>query len=142
MASKPPWVWDGLNEEIREESWYGLAKWVDWLEEAYAPWVMLPPCWPVHEGLRTELTMFRYWHRWLMSAAVNPIDGVRWHNELRRSAVSWRELSTCRHEPPVAHHNQIMAARKAKRDQYLDEARRTLPRPQDEPSHSAAPPHD
>jgi hypothetical protein len=130
MASgAPPWVWDGLGDEVRGAAWNGLAAWVDWLEEAYAPWVMLPPCWPVHEGLRTELTMFWYWHRWVMSAAVNPIDGIRWHNELRRSAVAWRELSTCRHETPVAHHNQIMAARLAKRDEFLDQVRRTAVSP-------------
>ena len=73
--------------------------------------------------------MFWYWHRWVMSAAVNPIDGVRWHNELRRSAVAWRELATCRHEPPVAHHTQILAARQAKRDEYLDQVRRTAVSP-------------
>jgi hypothetical protein len=43
--------------------------------------------------------------------------------------VAWRELSTCRHEPPVAHHNQILAARLAKRDEYLVQAQTA--RPQD-----------
>ncbi|MET7281898.1 hypothetical protein ABZS29_26940 [Kribbella sp. NPDC005582] len=122
---KPPWVWDEKEPHEREGNWDKLAAWVAWLEEAYAPWVLLPPCWPVHEGLRTELTMYWYWHKWVMSTAVNPIDGVRWHNEIRRSASAWRELATCRHEPPVAHHGQIMAARLVKRDEYLAQARRT-----------------
>ncbi|GAA1603376.1 hypothetical protein GCM10009789_66720 [Kribbella sancticallisti] len=134
MASKPPWVWDELTEEVREQSWQRLAEWVGWLEDAYSPWVMLPPCWPVHEGLRTELTMFWYWHRWLTTAAVNPIDGVRWHNDLRRSALAWRELANCRHEPPVAHHSQILAARRSKHQEYLSEAQRAgvLRRPEPE----------
>ena len=119
---KPPWVWDDLTPEVRAESWRRLAEWVEWLEEAYGTWVVLPPCWPVHEGLRTELTMFWYWHRWVSTAAVNPIDGVRWHNELRRSAQAWRELATCQHEPPVRHHQQLLQANRARRDHFLAQA--------------------
>ncbi|ADJ50408.1 hypothetical protein AMES_8582 [Amycolatopsis mediterranei S699] len=120
----PPWIWDALEDDVRARSWQELADWVDWLGEAYSPWVHLPPCWPAHEGLKTELSMFWYWHRWLSTAAVNPIDGVRWHNELRRSAQAWRELATCQHEPPVAHHHQIVAAQRARRDQFLADAQR------------------
>ncbi|GAA0572623.1 hypothetical protein HPO96_17895 [Kribbella sandramycini] len=125
MAGRPAWVWEGLGAEERAVRWGGLAEWVEWVEEAYAPWVVLPPCWPVHEGLRVELAMFWYWHRWVVGSAVNPADGVRWHNELRRSAVAWKELATCRHEPPVRHHGQIMADRNAKRDEYLAQAQNT-----------------
>ncbi len=126
---QPPWVWDDLTDEVRAESWRKLAEWVEWLEEAYATWVTLPPCWPVHEGLRTELAMFWYWHRWVSTAAVNPIDGVRWHNEMRRSAQAWRELAACQHEPPVRHHQQMLLANRARRDQFLVRAQQAQARP-------------
>lgn len=122
MTERPPWVWDGLPEQVRAESWRRLADWVEWLEDAYAPWVVLPACWPAHEGLRVELTMFWHWHRWLSTAAVNPIDGVRWHQELRRSAAAWREVASCRHEPPVRHHEQMLTARRTRRDEFLTQA--------------------
>ena len=117
-----PWVWDHIPEEPRAELWRRLGEWVDWLQEAYAPSVVLPPCWPAHEGLTVELRMFRLWHRWLMSEATQPADGIRWHQELRRSAAAWRELSTCRHEPPVRHQEQLQQAERDRRDQFLAQA--------------------
>jgi len=122
-AEDPPWVWDRLPEAQRNESWRELVEWVDWLTDAYAPWIVLPDCWPAHEGLRTELTMFWLWHEWLMTAAVNPIDGVRWHQDLRHSAQAWRELANCRHEPPIGHHENIRAAQRARRDQFIEAVR-------------------
>ena len=38
---------------------------------------------------------------------ANPVDAVRWHQELRRSADAWRELTTCGHEAPLRHHAAI-----------------------------------
>ena len=119
---RPPWIWDGLPEDIQAESWRRLAAWVEWLEEAYAPWVVLPACWPAHEGLLTELRMYWVWHRWLTTAAVNPADGVRWHHELRRSAQAWGELASCRHDPPVRHQEQMRAVQRQRRDGFLAEA--------------------
>ena len=66
--------------------------------------------------------MFWLWHEWLTSAGVNPIDGVRWHHDLRRSALAWRELANCRHDPPVSRHEQMRVARLARRDHFLAEA--------------------
>lgn len=118
----PPWVWDHVSEEPRAELWRRLAEWVEWLEGAYAPWVTLPPCWPAHEGLVVELRMFRQWHRWLMSQATQPADGVRWHQDLRRSAQAWQVLAGCRHEPPIRQHRQVQEALRVRRDQFLAEA--------------------
>ena len=118
-APKPPWVWDELSDELRAESWRRLAAWVDWLEHAYAPWIDLPACWPSHEGLRTELTIFYYWHGWLMRSAVNPMDGVRWHNELRNSASAWKVLATCQHDLSVNYPDKLEASRRARRDGFI-----------------------
>ncbi|HWS38984.1 MAG TPA: hypothetical protein VN408_40365 [Actinoplanes sp.] len=118
----PPWVWERIPDVPRAELWRRLADWVDWLQEAYAPWVLLPDCWPAHEGLVVELRMFRLWHRWLMAEATQPADGVRWHQELRRSAPAWRELASCRHEPPVRHHEQVRLAARERRDAFLAQA--------------------
>lgn len=124
-STTPPWVWADLDSDKLERSWRDLATWVDWLEDAYAPWVLLPACWPDHEGLRTELRMFWYWHRWVQRKAVNPIDGVRWHQELRRSAQAWRDLANCRHDPPMPHRQQIRTVERQRRDAYITEAIRT-----------------
>jgi hypothetical protein len=121
-AQPPPWVWDQLPDELYAESWRRLADWVEWLERAYAPWVVLPVCWPAHEGLRTELTVFWVWHRWFTTAAVNPVDGVRWHSELRRAAQDWRALANCLHDPPPYNREQQDAARRAERDRFIAEA--------------------
>lgn len=115
----PPWVWDHLPDEIYNESWRRFAAWVSWLEEAYAPWVMLPPCWPAHEGLRSELMMFWYWHRYLMNRSANPTEGVRWHADLRRAAYDWRDLAGCTHEPPVRHAQELTEHRNAKTQEFV-----------------------
>jgi hypothetical protein len=115
----PPWVWDGLSDDLHEETWRRFAEWVSWLTEAYEPWVVLPDCWSVHEGLRVELSMFWYWHRVLMTASVNPVDGVRWHAELRRAAGSWRELAGCQHEPPIRHSQALAEQRRTRTAQFL-----------------------
>lgn len=119
MTDTPPWVWTDLALDRDAETWDRFVAWVDWLEDAYAPWVLLPPCWPDHEGLQTELRMYWYWHRWVQRKAVNPIDGVRWHQELRRSATAWQELANCRHDPPLPHRDQIREADRARRDQFV-----------------------
>lgn len=123
-SKAPPWVWDHLSEEMYAESWRRLAAWVEWLEGAYAPWVVLPACWPAHEGLRTELTIFWIWHRWLMTTAVNPVDGARWHSDLRRAAGAWRELASCRHDAPLRHQQQMDANRRERRDRFIVAASR------------------
>lgn len=120
-SSTPPWVWTDLTPDRLARNWQELAAWVAWLEDAYAPWVLLPACWPDHEGLRTELTMYWYWHRWVQRKAANPIDGVRFHQELRRSAQAWRELSNCRHDPPMPHRQQIRAGERQRRDQFIQQ---------------------
>jgi hypothetical protein len=129
----PPWVWEHLSDELHDQSLRRLTAWVAWLEEAYAPWVTLPDCWPAHEGLRTELIMFWYWHRYLMTRAVNPTEGVRWHADLRRAAYDWRELAGCTHEPPVRHHEELAEHRHERTQTFVaalmrGAARETNPR--------------
>jgi hypothetical protein len=63
--------------------------------------------------------MFWLWHRWAMRTATSPMDGIRWHTELRHSAVAWRELAHCQHEPPARHHDQIRSAFLVRRDYFL-----------------------
>lgn len=120
----PPWVWDRLSDELHAETWRRFADWVAWLEEAYPPWVVLPDCWPAHEGLRTELVFFWYWHRWLMTSSANPADGVRWHAELHRAAPAWRELATCAHEPLAPRHEQLAEQRRDRTAVFVDQAMR------------------
>lgn len=119
---KPPWVWDQLDEETRRDTWQRFAQWVDWLQETYEPWLVLPPCWPLHEALRVELAMFWYWHRYVMTSTANPPEGVRWHNEFRRSAAAWRELANCSHEEPVHYRRQLAEQRRGRHQEYLNQA--------------------
>ena len=118
-ATTPPWVWTDKPADNLARTWKDFAAWVEWLENAYAPWVLLPACWPAHEGLQAELRMFWYWHRWIQRKAANPIDGVRFHQELRRSAQAWRELSGCRHDDPMPHRLQIRADELRRRDSFV-----------------------
>lgn len=120
-AERPPWVWDGLPRDTYRERWTGLVAWVDWLEEAYAPWVVLPNCWPAHEGLRAELVLFWYWHGWLISEATDPVAGIRWHGDLRRAAEAWRELSTCDHRPSGPEQIRVLTMQRQRRDGYAAE---------------------
>ncbi|HEX6683759.1 MAG TPA: hypothetical protein VF062_13230 [Candidatus Limnocylindrales bacterium] len=122
MSDMPPWDWSRFTAGERAQLLRELSEWVDWLGDAYAPWVLLPPCWPAHEGLRVELTMFWLWHRWMQRSNPSPVEGIKWHNELRHSAAAWRELASCRHEPPVRHHEQLQAAHRERRDHFLTTA--------------------
>ncbi|WP_051110538.1 hypothetical protein [Longispora albida] len=115
----PPWDWTGLPPDQLAENWAELAAWAGWLQEAYAPWVVLPDCWPAHEGLRTELRIFWYWHLFAVSASWEPSEALGWHNDLRSAAVAWRELAACRHEPPVRHQEQVQAERLARTRGYV-----------------------
>lgn len=120
-VSGPPWVWNQLPSAERRRRWQALVTWVEWLEEAYQPWVVLPACWPAHEGLRAELTLFWYWHGWLSTSADDPAAGVRWHAELRRAAEEWRRLAACDHRPPGPERERVMAARRTRRDTFIPE---------------------
>lgn len=116
------WVWEHLPEAGRQELWRGLAGWVEWLEQAYAPWVVLPPCWAAHEGLSTELAMLWCWHDRLRTRESDPADGVRWHAELRHAAGAWQAVAMCEHQLPGPEQQRIRAAQLARRDQFLAEA--------------------
>lgn len=125
QKQKPrPWVWDRHGDELYRRSWERFAEWVAWLESAYAPWVLLPPCWPAHTGLAAELKLFWYWHRWTQTGQASPADAVRWHSELRHAASAWRELATCSHEPPVRHRQAIARDRRRRTKDFVDRAMR------------------
>ena len=115
----PPWAWDTLPSDEFRELWGQLVEWVDWLQEAYAPWIVLPACWPSHEGLSAELILFWYWHYSVTSEAHDPTAGVQWHADLRVAAHAWRELATCAHEPPLHHQERTNAADRARRDGHV-----------------------
>ena len=116
---RPPWVWSGLPQSALRQRWDDLVVWVEWLEEAYAPWVMLPACWPAHEGLRNELVLFWYWHDWLVHEESDPVAALRWHTDLRRAADAWRELATCDHRSPGVEYERIRSAHRARRDRLV-----------------------
>ncbi|WP_187369727.1 hypothetical protein [Fodinicola acaciae] len=120
-AKKAPWVWDQQDSASYPTKWKSLAEWVQWLQEAYHPWVLLPPCWPAHEGLSTELRLFWYWHRWTMGGSASPVDAVRWHNDLRQSASAWRELAACTHEAPLPHRAAIERQRRDRTEAFVDQ---------------------
>lgn len=101
-AAAPRWNWTDLSSEEYRERLEDLAGWVAWLVDSYGEWVELPPCWPVHEALRAELSFFCYWNRRIMRLGRDPSEGLRWHLNLRAAAVQWRSLSACRHEPEAS----------------------------------------
>jgi hypothetical protein len=126
-GSRPPWVWEVLHTDEQEQSWRRHVAWVEWLQDAYEPWISLPPCWPAHEGLRTELRMFWYWHRWVMTSAMDPRDGVRWHDALRAAARAWSDLAGCSHQSPLRHVGDL---RRERRERVADHVRRQLASPE------------
>lgn len=118
----PAWVWDHLPGELRADLFREVAGWVVWLEENYEQWVSLPACWPLHEALRTELSMFWMWHRLVTSSMTSPAEGVRWHHEMRRAAQAWRAVADCTHEPGVRQQATLARARQERRERFLAEA--------------------
>lgn len=118
----PPWVWERLPPEQHHRRWANLVAWVQWLEQAYAPWVVLPACWPAHDGLRAELVLFWYWHSAIMSRETDPAWGTRWHAELRNAAQAWRELATCEHRQPRPEQRHIQHATRAQVARYAADA--------------------
>lgn len=121
---RPPWVWSQLSGNELRQRWQELVAWVEWIEEAYAPWVTLPACWPAHEGLRNELVLLWYWYDWLVHEESDPVAALRWHTELRRAATAWRELATCDHRSPGTEYERIRAAHRVRRDQFVAEVLR------------------
>lgn len=121
----PVWVWDDLTDEQRGHRFTALADWVGWLETTYAPWVTLPACWPLHEALRTELTMHWAWHRLVSTSLAAPAEGVRWHHELRRCAEAWRALADCPHEPLSRQRVELGLARRRQTEEFLRQALRS-----------------
>jgi hypothetical protein len=105
--TRPPWDWRSLTSEEFEREVEALVSWVGWLETTYAPWVELPPCWPLHESLRNELALFWYRHRYVYGAAGDPAEGIRWHQDLRSSAAAWHALSGCEHRAPLRHQQAL-----------------------------------
>ena len=121
-VESPEGVWDHVPDEERADRFTQVAVWVEWLETTYEPWVALPACWPLHEGLRVELTMFWVWHRRVMSTVTEPAEGVHWHHELRRSAEAWRALAECTHEPPTRQRFLLARARHQLTNEHLRQA--------------------
>lgn len=107
-----PWNWEGLSRGQLEANWRDLAEWVDWLQETYSELVKLPPCWPRHVPLRTELALFRYWHALAFEGTPHPAEALRWQRELRQAAETWRQLSDCRHEPPLRYESRLAEQRR------------------------------
>lgn len=121
--SGSPWWWNGFDQTLYDECWDEFEPWVDWLVEAYAPWVVLPPCWALHDGLATELKIFFNWHELAVKVRSNASDAVRWHQELRSSAKAWRELTTCKHEPGSPQMSTMSQRRKNKAADFTQQAR-------------------
>lgn len=91
------WDWDRLDPVARRQQWGKLASWVAWLQEHYESWVKLPPCWPRHEALRSELAFFKGWHEEVMRGG-DGYDGTSWHSHLRDAAEAWLAVADCQHE--------------------------------------------
>ena len=118
-----PWWWRDFDEAFYNECWDAFATWVDWLVEAYSPWVVLPPCWALHEGMANELKIFWNWYESAIKVRANPVDAVRWHQDMRSSATAWRELATCKHEPDSGHLPAMSQRRKVKAADFIQQAR-------------------
>ncbi|GAA3768587.1 hypothetical protein GCM10022225_63940 [Plantactinospora mayteni] len=121
-AAPAPWAWDDATDEAYEDLWARFVRWVDWVEREYAPWVVLPPCWPVHEALRFELTLLWYAHDAALYRSTDPISGIQWHVDLRNAANAWRALATCDHREPSPEQRRIEQARRDRRDEFAAEA--------------------
>jgi len=96
-TSDSQWDWRRLPAAAQRARWAELAAWVEWLQDNYQSWVRLPPCWPRHEALRSELVFFKAWREDVLLAGSG-YDGVNWHSQLRAAAVEWEPLVDCRHE--------------------------------------------
>jgi hypothetical protein len=119
----PPWVWSDLRGAALTQAWEELGSWVSWLEEAYAPWIVLPDCWPLHEGLCVEIRIFYYWHEYLTTHALPAVESLRWHSELRSASRQWQALAQCVHEDAAPHVLDMRRQRLQVRRRYLDQAR-------------------
>ncbi len=91
------WDWANLGPAELNQRWRSLAAWVRWLQDNYGNWVKLPPCWPRHEALRSELEFFRAWHAQLLEDG-DATEGTNWHSSLRSAATAWMELADCDHD--------------------------------------------
>ena len=91
------WDWTSLGPAELKQRWQSLATWVRWLLEHYSTWVKLPPCWPRHEALRSELEFFRAWHAQLLEDG-DATEGTNWHSSLRSAATAWMDLADCEHD--------------------------------------------
>lgn len=118
----PPWDWSALGPNERAQQWRDLARWVEWLQTAYDQWLNVPACWSQHEGLSLELRVFYYWHQLVTRRSANPVDAIRWHQDLRRSAQAWSALSTCAHEPLTRHRAAADATRTAASRRWVERA--------------------
>lgn len=128
-TTRAPWAWDTLSDDAHAQAWRDLDAWVGWLQRAYSPWVVLPPCWPVHEGLAAELRVYWYWHDWLMAESGSAAEAAGWHAELRRAAEDWRALAGCTHEPPIRPHARLAQERRDRHDAFVAWAARSRPAP-------------
>jgi hypothetical protein len=118
------WNWTRLSPAELQERWRVLAAWVGWLQDHYAPWVKLPPCWPRHEALRSELEFFRAWHTQLLEDG-DAVEGTNWHSTLRSAASAWVELSDCEHDSQFTRRSGRGGSEESQR--HLAEAIRARP---------------
>ena len=89
--------WQRLPPAARRQQWQRLADWVGWLQDNYQPWVKLPPCWPRHEALRSELNFFQQYYEEVLNGETG-YEGTSWHAQLRAAAIEWEKLAGCRHD--------------------------------------------
>jgi hypothetical protein len=68
-----------------------------------------------------ELNLFWTWDL-LLRTAQHPDEGIRWHNELRHSAETWRRLANCDHEEPTAVDVEIVEKRRQDVEDQFDRA--------------------
>lgn len=122
MASE--WDWSSLSHAELDRRWRTLASWVRWLQDNYAPWVKLPPCWPRHEALRAELEFFRAWHVQLLEDG-DATEGTSWHSALRSAASAWMEVVDCEHDSQFTRRSGRGDTEQARR--HLQEALRERP---------------
>lgn len=118
------WDWARLDIGERERRWDALVAWTGWLQEHYAAWVTLPPCWPRHEALRAELEFFRSWHAQLLDDGDGS-EGVSWHASLRAAATAWKDLADCEHDAQFVRRTERGGGGEFQR--HLAEATRSRP---------------
>jgi hypothetical protein len=92
----PRWNWSGLEKDQLRDAWMDLARWVEWMVDAYDlvewwPW----HCWHRHPEVVHQLIPLMHWHLAVHAPEFERVPGsdgptVDWPSA--RNAVEWHTM--------------------------------------------------